>query len=75
MVVFINNISEKLAGMVFTVSKGNEKIIGSLFSVFIINNDIGSLKVKLNTDFLNYFADIPFSFTQFELQHFFAIAF
>ena len=50
MVVFINNISEKLAGMVFTVSKGNEKIIGSLFSVFIINNNTGSLKVKLNTD-------------------------
>lgn len=70
MVVFINNISEKLAGMVFTVSKGNEKIIGSLFSVFIINNNTGSLKVKLNTDFINYFADIPFSFTQFELQHF-----
>lgn len=70
MVVFINNISEKLAGMVFTVSKGNEKIIGSLFSVFIINQDTGNLKVKLNTDFLNYFSDIPFSFTQFELQHF-----
>ena len=69
-VKFINTISVKLAGMVFTVSKGNEKIIGALFSVFIINKETGILKIKLNTDFLNYFSDVPFSFTQFELQHF-----
>lgn len=69
-VKFINTISVKLAGMVFTVSKGDEKIIGALFSVFIINKETGILKIKLNTDFLNYFSDVPFSFTQFELQHF-----
>ena len=69
-VKFINTISVKLASMVFTVSKGDEKIIGALFSVFIINKETGILKIKLNTDFLNYFSDVPFSFTQFELQHF-----
>ena len=67
---FIDCVSKKLSQITFSVRKDNKRILGSLFSLFIIDEITGETEVKLNSDFLNYFADIPISFTQFELEQF-----
>lgn len=67
---FIDGVSKKLSQITFSVRKDNKRILGSLFSLFIIDENTGETEVKLNSDFLNYFSNIPISFTQFELEQF-----